>query len=178
MIIGSIISLCRMPLIVLAAASIAILPACVGYQLGNTKHEKLKHIEKIYVPQVLDDTLEIKLAPQATNEIIRAISNDGTYRISRSEDSDATLKAKITSVDFDEFRSNRLDTLLAEELTITIFIEWQLIDNAGKVLEEGRSSGQARFFTDDNQRLSRDNAKPDALQRVARKITSRLSNGF
>lgn len=127
---------------------------------------------------VEDKTLEIKLAPQTTNEIIKAISTDGTYRITRASNSDATLKAVIASIDYDEFRSNRLDTLRAEELIMNIQIDWELVDNKGKILEKGVSTGATRFFVDGNQRLSRDNAKSDALQKVAQKITSRISNGF
>jgi len=158
--------------------AMASLSSCTGYQLGNTKHQKLKHIKNIYVPMVEDKTLEIKLAPQATNQIIKAISTDGTYRITRSSNSDASLKAVISTIQYDEFRSNRLDTLRAEELIMNITAEWQLVDNAGKVLEKGTSTGSTRFFADSNQRLSRDNAKADALQKVAQKITSRISNGF
>ncbi len=168
----------RISNICLFISVLSMFPSCVGYQLGNTKRKKLKHIENIYVPMVEDKTLEIKLAPQATNEIIKAISTDGTYRITRSNNSDATLNAVITAVDFDEFRSNRLDTLRAEELIMHIVIKWQLVDNAGKVLERGTSTGSTRFFADSNQRLSRDNAKSDAMQKAAQKITSRISNGF
>lgn len=164
--------------LILASFSLSLFPSCVGYRLGNTKQAKLKHVNNIYVPLVDDQTLEVKLAPQVTNAIIKAISNDGTFRITRANNSDAALNAKIQTIKYDEFRSSRLDTLRAEELIIHVVIEWQLVDNAGKVLEQGTSTGASRFFADSNQRLSRDNAKSDALQEAAQKITSRISNGF
>ena len=83
-----------------SAFLLASLPSCVGYQLGNTKPENLKRIETIYVPMIEDTTLEIKLAPQATNEIIKAISKDGTFRISRSSNADATLSAVIKTINY------------------------------------------------------------------------------
>ena len=165
-------------LLFLSFFSFSIIPSCVGYQLGNTKHQKLKDIRNIYIPMIEDKTLEIKLAPQATNQIIKAISKDGTYRVTRPNDSDATLKAVIRTINYDEFRSDRLDTLRAEELIMSVVIDWELVDNSGKILQKGVSTGSTRFFADSNQRLSRDNAKSDALQKIAQKITSRLSNGF
>ncbi len=163
---------------VLALMLLLVLPSCVGYQLGNTKHQKLRHIDNIYVPLVNDKTQEIKLAPQTTNEIIKAISNDGTYRITKESNSDATLNATIEYITFREFRSNRFDTLRADELTMNVRISWRLVDRYGKVLEKGNSTGITRYFADSNQRLSRDNAKTNALQKAAQKITSQISNGF
>jgi len=154
------------------------LPSCVGYQLGNTKHQKLLHIENVYVPLVLDETQEIRLASQATNQIVKAISQDGSFKITGSSDAHATLNAVIKTLTYTEFRSNRLDTLLSEELIMKVTIQWNLEDNTGKILEEGQSTGTTRFVADSNQRLSRDNAKNDALQKVAQKITSRIANGF
>ncbi len=123
-------------------------------------------------------TQEIKLAPQATNSLVRFINNDWTYQVSTPAQSDTTLRVVIETIEYREFRSTRLDTLRAEELTTNIRASWELVDNQSKVLLSGRSNGETRFFIGDNQRLSRDNAMSNAVNNLSRKITSRISNGF
>ncbi len=159
-------------------ATTASLCSCSGYHLGGAKPQELQGIKSIYVPMVDNKTQEIKLAPQTTNSLVRSINNDGTYQVSTPAQSDATLRVVIEMINYREFRSSRLDTLRAEELTANITATWQLIDNQSKVLLSGRSNGQTRFFVDDNQRLSRDNSMYDAIDNLSRKITSRISNGF
>ncbi len=154
------------------------LSSCGGYHLGGAKPQELQEIELIYLPMVQNKTQEIKLASQATNSLVRFINNDGAYQVSTPAQSDATLRVVIEKIDYREFRSSRLDTLRAEELTANIIATWQLVDNQSKVLLSGRSEGETRFFVDDNQRLSRDNAMYDAIDNLSRKITSRISNGF
>ncbi|MGJ8655051.1 MAG: LPS assembly lipoprotein LptE [Akkermansiaceae bacterium] len=162
--------------IILASASLVC--SCSGYHLGGAKPQELREIHSIYVPMVENKTLEIKLAPQATNSLVRFINNDGAYQVSTPAQSDATLKVVIEKIDYDEFRSSRLDTLRAEELTATIHSTWQLVDNQSKVLLSGKTTGETRFFVGDNQRLSRDDSIYDAINNLSRKITSCISNGF
>jgi hypothetical protein len=156
----------------------ANLCSCAGYHLGGAKPEGLQEIQLIYLPMVDNKTQEIKLAAQATNSLARFINNDGSYQVSTPAQSDATLRVVIEKIDYREFRSSRLDTLLAEELTANIIATWQLVDNQSRVLLSGESNGETRFFVADNQRLSRDISMSDAFDDLSRKITSRISNGF
>jgi len=158
-------------------ATTANLCSCSGYQLGGSKPSELKDIQSIYVPMVENKTQEIKLAPQSTNSLVRFINNDGTYQVSTPAQSDATLRVVIDRIEYREFRSSRLDTLLAEELTTHIHASWELVDNQSKKLLSGRSYGETRFFVGDNQRLARDNSMNDAIDTLSRKITSRITNG-
>lgn len=168
----------RISLISILSILTFALCSCTGYQLGNSKPTKLGHIKTLTIPLVQNDTQEVKLAAQATNALVATVSQDGSYKVVRKHEADATLHATIKKVEFTEFRSNRLDTLRAEELNMVIHMEWQLVDNAGKVLDSGKAAGATRFFTDANQRLSRDNAYPAAIQKAAQNITSRIANGF
>ena len=113
-----------------------VLCSCSGYQLGNSKPSKLAHIKTITVPLVDNETQEVKLAAQTTNALVSTLSQDGSYRIVRKHEADATLHAVVKKIKFTEFRSNRLDTLRAEELNMIVHIDWQLVDNSGKVQSE------------------------------------------
>jgi len=165
-------------LYIVALVSTVILPSCAGYKLGGSKPQALKDIDSIYVAIANNKTQEIKLAPQFTNRLITFINNDGTYQVSTPSQSQATLNVVIEKIDYDEFRSSRFDTLLAEELTATIHTSWQLTNDQNKVLLQGKSSGKTRFFVEDNQRLARENSLYDAIDNLSRTITSRISNGF
>ena len=158
--------------------STVILTSCAGYQLGGSKPQALQGIDSIYVAIAENKTQEIKLAPQFTNRLITFINNDGTYQVSTPVQSQATLKVVIEKIDYDEFRSSRFDTLLAEELTATIHTSWQLINSQNETLLQGKSSGKTRFFVEDNQRLARENSLYDAIDNLSRTITSRIANGF
>ena len=172
----------RLFLTVLSSLAIIItatgLTSCTGYQLGGSKPSALKDIDSIYVVIADNKTQEIKLAPQFTNRLITFINNDGTYQVSSLSQSQATLSVVIEKVDYDEFRSSRFDTLLAEELTATIFTTWKLTNPQNEILLQGKSSGKTRFFVEDNQRLARENSLYDAIDNLSRTITSRISNGF
>ena len=159
-------------------ASTVILTSCAGYQLGGSKPQELKDVDTIYVTIAENKTQEIKLAPLFTNRLISFINNDGTYEVSTPSQSQATLNVVIDKIEYDEFRSSRFDTLLAEELTATIHTTWQLVDNQNKLLLKGKSSGKTRFFVEDNQRLARENSLYDAIDNLSRTITSGISNGF
>ncbi len=154
------------------------LTSCAGYQLGGSKPTVLQDIDSIYVAMAENKTQEIKLAPQLTNRLISFINNDGTYSVTNLDQSQAILSIVINNITYDEFRSSRLDTLLAEELTATISTSWQLKDHHSKVLLKGKSSGKTRFFVEGNQRLARDNSLYDAIDNLSRNITSRISNGL
>lgn len=154
------------------------LTSCAGYQLGGSKPAALKGIDSIYVAMTENKTQEIKLAPQFTNRLISFINNDGTYSVTNLDQSQASLSVVIDRITYDDFRSSRLDTLLAEELTATIYTSWQLKNNQSEVILRGKSSGKTRFFVEDNQRLARDNSLYDAIDNLSRNITSRISNGL
>ena len=159
-------------------ASISSLTSCAGYQLGGSKPSALKDVDSIYVTIAENKTQEIKLASQFTNRLVSFINNDGTYQVSTPSQSQATLSVVIEKIDYDEFRSARFDTLLAEELTATIYSTWKLTSPQNEVLLQGKSSGKTRFFVEDNQRLARDNSLHDAIDNLSRTITARISNGF
>ncbi|SHJ78993.1 Lipopolysaccharide-assembly [Rubritalea squalenifaciens DSM 18772] len=162
-------------------ASLAILltfSSCAGYRLGNSKPAHLQEVRTISVPLFKNDTQEQRLAVLATNSCIDAITRDGSYRIGSNGSSDATLYATISKLDYDEFRSQRLDTLKPEELEMTIYIDWQLKSPEGKVLASGRDHGETKFFVDANLQLSRENSLPDAVKNATEKMASRLANGF
>ena len=154
--------------------------SCAGYQLGGTKPPSLATVKTVSVPMFRNGTLHPRAEALATSAVADAFVADGTYRISTADHADAVLEGKVTTIDYTPLRSSRLDSLLAEELTGTVRIEWVLKDarDPTKVLASGSSSGRSSFFVDSNLQTARQNALPDAFERAGQALVSRLSSGF
>ncbi|MDB4544790.1 LPS assembly lipoprotein LptE [Akkermansiaceae bacterium] len=163
-----------------ALCCLALLTACAGYRLGGEKPPHLAAVQTIYVPLAKSRTLFPRSEALTTNLVVDAITHDGTYRIGTASDSDATLLLTLAEISYRQTRSDRRDTLRSEELSLEVKVNWQLVDprRPGKPLEEGSNNGRTRLFVDDNLQTARANALPDALQRAAQAIVSRIADGF
>ena len=157
-----------------------LLTSCAGYKLGGAKPSHLDHVNNIYVPLFVNDTLLIRADSHATNSTVDAITRDGTYRITSASKADAILKGTVSNIDFDQVSSSRTDSLDSEELSMTITISWVLQDaqNPTRILQKGKSSGATRFFAQGNLSVARTNALPDALRRATEAMTTRIADGF
>lgn len=154
--------------------------SCAGYRLGGTKPPSLSGVKSIAVPMFANGTLEPRAEALATSAVAEAFVQDGTYRLADRDSADAVLDGKLKGINYSTLRSSRLDTLLAEELTNEVRIEWVLRDakDPTKVLASGSSVGRSSFFVEANLQTARRNALPDALERASQNLVSRLSSGY
>lgn len=159
---------------------IPFLASCTGYQLGGVKPKSLAKVRNISLPMFKNDTQHPRAEAIATSAAASAMLRDGTYRISTLDKADAVLEGTLHKIDYTQIRATRLDTLRPEELQNTVTLIWILKDarDPSKVLANGNSVGTSRFFVDANLQTSRNNALPDAMERAAEALVSRLSNGF
>ncbi len=164
----------------LTLCCLGLLSSCAGYRLGSEKPKHLATINSLYVPLAETRTLFPRSEALTTNIVVDAITRDGTYKIGTASKSDATLVLTLEEITYRQTSSDRRDTLRSEQLTLEVKISWQLVDpkRPGKPLEEGSNSGRTRLFVDDNLQTARANALPDALQRAAQSIVSRIADGF
>lgn len=165
------------PLLLLTAA---FLTSCGGYQLGGVKPKSLAHVKKIAVPMFDNDTQHPRAEAIATSAVVSAFVEDGTYQVVSRDQADAVLEGKVKQIVYNQLRSNRLDTMLPEELENDVTLDWELKDakNPLKTLARGHSKGNSRFFLDANLQTARNNALPDAMERASEALVSRLSNGY
>lgn len=156
------------------------LSSCAGYQLGGAKPPSLSSVRKIAVPMFENGTLHPRAEAIATSAVTDAFVQEGTYRVSDRAHADAVLEGRITEIDYNTLRSSRLDSLLAEELTNTVQIDWVLKDavDPTRTLASGSSKGYSSFFVDSNLQTARQNALPDAFERAAQSLVSRLASGY
>ncbi|MFD2257910.1 LPS assembly lipoprotein LptE [Luteolibacter algae] len=154
--------------------------SCGGYHLGGAKPPSLAAVKTISVPMFKNGTLHPRAESLATSAVTDAIVQDGTYRIAAGSNADAVLEGKISTIEYSTLRSSRLDSLLAEELTNRVSIDWVLRDakDPTKILGSGSNQGFSSFFVDSNLQTARQNALPDAFERAAQSLVSKLSSGY
>lgn len=165
---------------ILAILFCVALSSCAGYHLGGVKPPSLSEVKTISVPMFVNGSQHPRAESLATSALTDAIVQDGTYRLADRSKADAVLEGKLTSIDYSTLRSSRLDSLLAEELTNTIRIEWVLRDarDPTKVLASGTNDGTSSFFVDSNLQTARQNALPDALKRASQGVVTKLASGY
>ncbi len=159
---------------------VLLLCACGGYHLGGAKPPSLAAISSVAVPMFSNSTLHPRAEALATSAIANAFVSDGTYRLVDSDEADAVLIGDVRRVGYSTLRSSRSDTSLAEELTNSVTIEWQLVDakDIRKVLARGSAKGDSSFYVDSNLQTARQNALPDAFERAGQGLVSKLASGF
>lgn len=157
-----------------------MLASCAGYQLGNTKPASLVRVKSISVPMFANATLHPRAEALATSAVANAFVQDGTYRLSKTDQADAVLEGTLKAIEYSTIRGTRYDTLLPEELGNTVRLEWTLRDarDPTKVLASGKSTGSSQLFVSSNLQTARNNALPEALERAGEALVSRLANGY
>ena len=168
------------PLLLPLLAPLLLLASCAGYHLGNSKPAALAHVKSIAVPMFNNDTQHPKAEVLATSAVSSALSQDGTFHLTTSGHADAILNGRVKNISYSAIRGSRLDTVHPEELTNTVSLIWTLTDakNPRNILVTGVSMGTSQLFVDPDLQTARNNALPDALERAADSLVSRLANGF
>ena len=157
-----------------------LLASCAGYHLGNAKPAALAGVKSIAVPMFANDTQHPRAEALATSAVSSAVSQDATFRLTSCEHADAILNGRIKNIAYSAIRGSRLDTVHPDELTNTVTLMWTLTDakDPRHVLATGASIGTSQLFVDPDLQTARNNALPDALERAADALVSRLANGF
>lgn len=159
---------------------VALACSCAGYRLGGAKPQALSGVTRVAVPMFENGTLHPRAEALATSAVTDALSTDGTYRLSRRDDADAVLEGNVSDIAYSTIRGSRLDTLLPEELANQVTIQWTLRDarDPTKILAQGKSTGKSQLFVSSNLQTARNNALPEAMERAAEQLVSRISTGF
>ena len=156
------------------------LGSCAGYHLGDSKPAPLAHVNSITIPMFKNSTLHPRAEVLATSAAANALVQDGTYRIAPLGQADAVLEGHLSTITYTALRGDRLDTQRPEELLNVVTLQWVLRDakDPTKVLDAGTTTGNSQLFATSNLQTARNNALPEALERAAEAVVSRISNGL
>lgn len=157
----------------------AALTSCAGYQLGADKPSKLAHIQTLAVPVFKNHTLEPRSSVIVTNNIIKHLQLDPTYKITDTKQADAVLKGTILRLERRQLRGSKTNVLKSSELGIKLWIEYALEDSqTGQTLMKGTAQGETSVFLDPKFQLTERQAIDEAARIASQEIVSRITEGW
>jgi hypothetical protein len=163
-----------------AVAAVCSLAAsgCSGYRLGADRPASMEGIRTIAVPLFRNHTLEPRSSAIVTNNVVRLLQNDGSYRIADSSQADAVLKGTIQRFERRQLRAARNNSLRTRELELRVWIDYTVETRDGAVLLRGTANGSTSLFLDPNFQLTERQGIDDASLRAAEDLVSRLCEGW
>ena len=155
------------------------LSGCAGYHIGNVKPHYLAAIQTISVPTFGNQTFQPRIEVLLTNTVIKQLQQDGTYRIADEAKADAVLKGTIHSVARTPARSLRGNVLATTEFELNITLTYTLVARDGRVIAGPVPvSGATSFFVGGDVTTDQRQALPLAMEDLAVRLTSQLSEGW
>ncbi len=154
------------------------LTSCAGYQLGNNKPAALQSITKLYVPTFKNNTLEPRLAVMVTNSVIKQLQATGAYEIVDEDQADATLQGRIDSVDRNQRRAVRNNSLRTKELLVRLKTDYSVIATSGSKIHSGRITSESYVVLDPNFQTSERQAFAEAAERLGVSLASEITDGW
>lgn len=164
-----------------AVAGLTLLfAACSGYTVGNSPPSAFIGITTIAVPTAENRTLEPRLAPLVTSQVVSSLSSDGTFQMGQVDSADAVLELKVKNVNRQSLRSARTSIFRSRELGIQLEIEYILRrnDEEGAILRTGTVIGDTTVFPRGNYQVAERDALQTAARRGADELTAVLCNGW
>jgi outer membrane lipopolysaccharide assembly protein LptE/RlpB len=157
---------------------------CAGYHIGPIKPKSMREVKTIAVPSFKNDTLEPRVEVLLANALIKQLQQDGTYKVVREGDADATFEGSLDEILRRPSRSVRGNVLQTREYTLILRVRFRVTDRSGRVLEQRSLTGQTSFFVSGTDTLAADvnqderQALPLAAEDAAVRIVSQLSEGW
>ena len=171
--------------ILLAFLSLMLWSGCAGYTVGPIKPTPMRSVQRIHVPNIINDTLHPRVEVLLTNLIIKQIQQDGTYEITDENRADAILKVKLNEVERRPARSVRGNVLQTREYLLNLRCRYEVVKaSTGVVLDSRSVVGSTSFFVGGENLNSADSVQderqaiPLAAEDLAVRITSLISEGW
>jgi hypothetical protein len=171
--------------LLLALLSVVLWSGCAGYTVGPIKPTPLRSVQRIHVPNIINDTLHPRVEVLLTNLLIKQIQQDGTYEITDENRADAILKVKLNEIERRPARSVRGNILQTREYLLNLRARYEVIKtDTGVVLDNRSITGSTSFFVGGENLNSADSVQderqaiPLAAEDLAVRITSLISEGW
>ena len=165
---------------VLAAAVVAIfLSGCAGYRLGDVKPYTLRNVKNIAVKTFTNNTYTPRVEVLVTNTVIKQLQQDGTFRITTEEKADAILDGVVQGIGRGPARAVRGNVLASSEFNLGVTVGYTLRTKDGAaVAGPGAISGGTSFFVGGDPQQDERQALPLAVEDLAVRLVSQLSEGW
>jgi hypothetical protein len=152
----------------------------------------MKDVHTLAVPAFKNNTLEPRVEVMLANCVIKQLQQDGTYKISSENESDAIVQGTIERIERTPARGVQTDFYQTSEYTLSLLLKVKVVQRStGKTLSERDVRGNSSFFVTSSNSMSaqinsrvanvnRDErqAIPQAAEEAAIRLTSYLSEGW
>ncbi len=164
----------------MAACVAAVALGGCAYRLGSIAGEELRGVRTVYVPVVKNETYEPNIAVMVTDSIIQHFHRDGTLRVVREADADATLEVKLVEFERKPQRSGRRDTRVASEYRVELKAEATMRKRgeAEPILSGKEFTGETEFFIGQDLQEAERQAMGLLSEDLARQIVAEVTEGW
>jgi hypothetical protein len=155
------------------------LSGCLGYHVGPAKPYYLRDVHTISVPTFKNRTLVPRVEVLVTDTVIKQLQQDGTFRITGSDNADATLNGEIYRIVRLPARSVRGNVLATTEFNLALSVRYSLTGRNGEALAPASdASGSTSFFVSSDVTTDERQAMPLATEDLATRLVAQLSEGW
>lgn len=153
----------------LLLSAILFMSSCAGYRLGNTLPEG---VETVTVPTFINQTTEPLIEVAATDATIAQFQFDGSLRISKKENADAILEARLLNYRLVpiSFEQDDQKTATQYRAILSAAIVLRRISDNSVIAESPNIEGDYTFDFTGDMTTSKNTALPEASKDLARKI--------
>lgn len=162
-----------------------VLTGCAGYHVGSSKPSSMREVRSVAVLAFQNKTLEPRMEVLFANALIKQIQQEGAYRVSSEEESDAVIHGTLERIDRSPARGLRSDFFQTTEFNLNVQVRIKVVERAsGKILLSQSVTGNSSFFVSSTSPTTGDvnkderQAIPMAAEDAAQKLASYLSDGW
>lgn len=161
------------PFLIFIVILIILCAGCSYYSLSGSLPG---HIKTCAVPLFENETVEVDIVENITNEVIDAIISDGNMKVVGEFQSDAIVKGII--VDVVEMPATYSKDEEAKQFKISIYADVQFFDSKKNevIWEENNMEGWANYDAEDM--AAREDGIQEALEMLAKEIIDKTVSGW
>ena len=154
-----------------------VLSGCAGYQLGPTNGQR-SGARSIQINPFVNATPEPRLSEAVTSSMRKNLQQDGTYRLSTSNDGDIIVTGTILEMDRSQVSLQPNDTLTPRDYRISIVAEITARERAsGKVVLNRKVAGHSTLRVGSDLGSAERQVIPLVAEDLARNATALLVEG-
>ncbi len=163
----------------LVALAVAFaLSGCAGYRVGDVKPHYLQDVHSIAVPMFKNNTYQPRVEGLVTNTVIKQFQQDGTFAITGTDKADAVLEGVVTEIGRRPARSVRGNVLATTEFSLGVTVAYTLRKKGGGAVAGAPITGTTSFFVGNDVNSDERQAIPLAVEDLAVRLVSQLSEGW
>ncbi len=163
----------------LFAALAALLLTGCGYKLGEIRPTPMRSVQTLAVPMFKNKTYKPRVESLFADSLVKALQQDGTYRIVNTNEADAILYCTIESIERSSLRAVQNNVLATSEFGLTVKVRYEVVSQrSGVVLMSGLQTGRASFFSGSDLVTVERQALSDAAADLSRNMVFQVTEGW